>query len=139
MDKWLIKSEPTVYSWEKLMMEKKTTWDGVRNFAARNFLRSMKKNDLLFFYHSNTGMEIMGIAKVIKPAYPDPSGMGKDWVVIDIAPIRKLRKTVPLSIIKNEKRLNKMALVRLSRLSVQPVTDEEWEIVLTLAGENNAT
>ena len=135
MGKWLIKSEPTVYSWNMLMREKKTTWDGVRNYAARNFLKSMKKNDLVFFYHSNTGMEIVGIAKVVKTAYPDLAETGKDWVVIDIAPVKKLKKAVPLSLIKNDKRLNDMALVKLGRLSVQPVTIEQWGIVMNLAGE----
>ncbi len=135
MGKWLIKSEPTIYSWEKFVNEKKTTWDGVRNYAARNFLKSMKRNDLVFFYHSNTGMEIVGIAKVIKTAYPDLAEPSKEWVVVDIAPVKKLEKAVPLSVIKIDKRLIKMALVKLGRLSVQPVTKEEWGIIMSLAGE----
>ena len=135
MNYWLIKSEPSVYSWERFEKEGQTFWDGVRNYAARNNLRGMKKGDLVFWYHSNEGLEIVGIAKVIKEAYQDPTTQEDKWVAIDLKPVRKLKLSVSLAQIKADKRLNNMALVRLGRLSVQPVTDEEWEIVMEMAGE----
>lgn len=130
---WLIKSEPSVYSWERFEKEKKTTWDGVRNYAARNNLRAMKKGDLAFYYHSNEGTEIVGIAKVIKEAYQDPTTDNEAWVAVDFAPHQQLKNPVSLAAIKGEKRLAEMALVRLGRLSVQPVTDEEWKLVMEMA------
>jgi predicted RNA-binding protein with PUA-like domain len=132
---WLIKSEPFKYSWEQLEMDEQTFWDGVRNYAARNNLRSMKKGDLAFFYHSNEGTEIVGIAQVVREAYQDPTTDESAWVAVDFKPHKKLKKPVSLAQIKAEKRLATMALVRLGRLSVQPVTDEEWGIVMELAGE----
>ncbi len=132
---WLIKSEPFKYSWEQFEKDKQTFWDGVRNYAARNHLRSMKKGDLAFFYHSNEGTEIVGIAKVVKEAYQDPTTNEAAWVVVDFKPHKKLKKPVSLAQIKADKRLANMALVRLGRLSVQPVTDQEWEIVMEMAGE----
>jgi len=131
---WLIKSEPFKYSWEQLEKDKQTFWDGVRNYAARNHLRAMKKGDLAFFYHSNEGLEIVGIAKVVKEAYPDPTIDDDTWSVVDFAPHKKLKKPVSLAQIKEDKRLQDMALVKLGRLSVQPVTDKEWEIVMEMAG-----
>lgn len=131
---WLIKSEPFKYSWEQFEKDGKTHWDGVRNYAARLNLRAMKAGDLAFFYHSNEGKEIVGIAKIITEAYQDPTTTD-DWSVVDVAPVRKLNKPVTLAEIKNEQSLSQMALMRLSRLSVQPVKEEEWEIVLFLAGE----
>lgn len=113
------------------MADKKTFWDGVRNYAARNNLKAMKKGDLAFFYHSNEGLEIVGIAKVVREYYQDPTTDEDAWVVVDFAPVRKLKKPVSLAQIKSDKRLTNMALLRLSRLSVQPVTPEEWEIVLS--------
>lgn len=132
---WLIKSEPFKYSWEQFEKDKQTFWDGVRNYAARNHLRSMKKGDLAFFYHSNEGTEIVGIAKVVKEAYQDPTTNEAAWVVVDFKPHKKLKKPVSLAQIKADKRLANMALVRLGRLSVQPVTNQEWEIVMEMAGE----
>lgn len=132
---WLIKSEPSTYSWDQLVKDKQTFWDGVRNYAARNNLRAMKKGDELFFYHSNDGVEIVGIAKVAKEFYQDPTTDENTWVVIDVKPVRKLKNPVTLAQIKADKRLADMALVRLGRLSVQPVTEKEWQIVLELAGE----
>lgn len=132
---WLVKSEPFKYSWDQFVKDKKTFWDGVRNYAARNNLKAMKKGDLLFFYHSNEGLEIVGIAKLVKEFYQDPTTPEDAWVAVDLAPVRKLKKPVPLAAIKAEKRLAQMALIRLGRLSVQPVTPEEWDIVLELAGE----
>ena len=132
---WLVKSEPTKYSWDQLVKDKQTFWDGVRNYAARIHLRAMKKGDEVLFYHSNEGTEIVGIAKVAKEAYQDPTTEDDAWVVVDLKPVRKLKHPVTLAQVKADKRLSEMALVRLGRLSVQPVTDEEWKIVMDLAGE----
>lgn len=134
---WLVKSEPSVYGWEQLVKDKKTSWDGVRNYAARNHLKAMKKDDEVLFYHSNEGMEIVGIAKVDKEFYQDPTTDDANWVVVDLKPHKKLKKPVTLSQIKTDKRLQEMALVRLGRLSVQPVTEKEWKIIMELAGENS--
>jgi len=130
---WLIKSEPFKYSWDQFVKDGVTFWDGVRNYGARNNLRSMKKGDLLFFYHSNEGVEIVGIAKVVKEHYPDPTTEEDAWVVVDVKPVKKLKNPVSLAKIKIDPRLQSMALVRQGRLSVQPVTEEEWGIVLELA------
>jgi predicted RNA-binding protein with PUA-like domain len=135
MAHWLIKSEPFKYSWDQFVKDKKTFWDGVRNYAARNNLRDMKKGDELFFYHSNEGLEIVGIAKVVKEAYQDPTTDEDAWVVVDVSPVRKLKKPVTLVQMKADKRLANMDLLRLGRLSVGKVTDEEWKIVLEMAGE----
>ena len=132
---WLIKSEPFKYSWDQFEKDGQTFWDGVRNYAARNHLKAMKKGDLVFFYHSNEGTEIVGIAKVAKEAYQDQTTDDEAWVVVDFKPYKKLKKPVTLAQVKAEKQLADMALVRLGRLSVQPVTDKEWEIVMKMAGE----
>ena len=132
---WLVKSEPFKYSWDQFVTDKKTFWDGVRNYAARNNLKAMKKGDQLFFYHSNEGLEIVGIAKVVKEFYQDPTTIAEAWVAVDLAPVKKLKRPVSLASIKAEKRLTQMALIRLGRLSVQPVTDDEWNVIMELAGE----
>lgn len=132
---WLVKSEPFKYSWDQFVIDKKTFWDGVRNYGARNNLRAMKKGDEVFFYHSNEGVEIVGIAKVVKESYQDPTTAEIAWLVVDLKPIRKLTKSVPLVIIKNDVRLADMDLVRLGRLSVQTVKEHEWNIILELAGD----
>lgn len=132
---WLVKSEPSTYGWDHLKKDKQTSWDGVRNYAARNHLKAMKKGDEVLYYHSNEGTEIVGIAKVAKEHYPDPTTDDTNWVVVDLKPVRTLKKPVNLAQIKADKRLVDMALVRLGRLSVQPVTDKEWEIIMELAGE----
>ena len=132
---WLVKSEPFVYSWDMLLKDKKTTWDGIRNYAARNNLKEMKKNDLIFFYHSNEGVEIVGIATVSKEFFPDPTTDNSAWVAVELKPVRKLKKPVSLQNIKKEVRLINMDLVRLGRLSVQTVQQEEWKIILDMAGE----
>lgn len=133
---WLAKSEPSVYSWDNLVKDKQTCWSGVRNYAARLHLRAMKKGDEVLFYHSNEGTEIVGIAKVVREAYPDPTTEDDRWVAVDLRAQRKLRSPVSLAVIKKEKALANMALVRLGRLSVQPVTEEEWKRVMELAGED---
>ena len=131
---WLVKSEPSVYPWEQLEKDKQTAWEGVRNYAARNHLKTMKKGDEVLFYHSNEGLDIVGIAKVAKEAYQDPTTNDERWVVVDLKPFKKLKKPVSLNDIKKEKKLANMALVRIGRLSVQPVTDEEWETIMSMAG-----
>jgi predicted RNA-binding protein with PUA-like domain len=135
MNYWLIKSEPFKYSFDQLLKDKKTFWEGVRNYQARNNLRAMKKGDLLLFYHSNEGKEVVGIAKVVTEAYQDPTTDDTNWVVVDVAPVKKLKHPVSLETVKNEKRLADIALIKLSRLSVQPVKKEEFDIIMELAGE----
>jgi len=132
---WLIKSEPFKYSWDQFVKDKQTFWDGVRNYAARNNLRAMKKGEEVLFYHSNEGMEIVGIAKVAKEAYQDPTTEEAAWLVVDFKPVRKLKKAVPLDAIKKDPRLANMDLVRLGRLSVQSVKEDEWKIIMAMAGE----
>jgi predicted RNA-binding protein with PUA-like domain len=133
MNYWLIKSEPFKYSWDQFVKDKETFWDGVRNYQARNNLRAMKKGDLAFWYHSNEGMEIVGIAKVTKESYQDPTTDDTAWLVVNFKPVKKLKKPVSLATVKADIRLEKMALVKAQRLSVQPVTPEEWAIILELA------
>ncbi len=135
MSYWLVKSEPFKYSWDQFVLDKQTFWDGVRNYGARNNLKAMKKGDLVLFYHSNEGVEIIGIAKVVKESYQDPTTEETAWVVVDLKPVKKLKKTVPLSIIKKDNRLADMDLVRLGRLSVQTVKESEWFVIMDLAGE----
>ena len=134
MNYWLIKSEPSKYSWEQFEKDGIATWDGVRNYAARNILRSMKKGDLAFWYHSNEGMEIVGIAKVVKESYQDPTTDNPAWLVVDFKPFQKIKKPVSLVQMKADKRLINMDLIRLGRLSVGAVREAEWEIVISLAG-----
>ena len=132
---WLVKSEPSVYSWDDLVKEKQTCWSGVRNYAARINLRAMKKGDEVLYYHSNEGVEIVGIAKVAKEAYQDPTTEDERWVAVDLKPHKKLRNPVSLATLKADKRFANMDLVRLGRLSVQTVKAEEWEWVMKMAGE----
>jgi predicted RNA-binding protein with PUA-like domain len=131
---WLVKSEPSKYSYEQLEKDKQTFWDGIRNYAARIHLRAMKKGEEVLFYHSNEGLAIVGIAKVAKEAYQDPTTDDEAWVAVDLKPYKKIKKPVTLEQVKADKRLKDMALVRLGRLSVQPVTDDEWNIILELGG-----
>jgi predicted RNA-binding protein with PUA-like domain len=131
---WLVKSEPSVYSWEQFEKDGKTVWDGIRNYASRLHLRAMKKGDEVLYYHSNEGLDIVGIAKVIKEAYQDPS-TDEDWSAVDLKPVKKLKHPVSLKQIKTEKRLKDMALLRISRLSVQPVTDAEWAVIMELSNQ----
>jgi predicted RNA-binding protein with PUA-like domain len=131
MNYWLVKTEPETYSWDNLVKDSKTTWDGVRNFQARSNLKKMQNGDQVFIYHTGDEKAIIGLAKVVKEPYPDPKD--KDWVVVDLAPGKKLKKPVSLSKIKADKRLANMVLVRASRLSVQPVKPEETELILSLS------
>lgn len=135
MAHWLVKSEPSVYAFDQLVKDKSTCWSGVRNYAARLHLRGMKKGDEVFYYHSNEGTAIVGIAKVAKETYQDPTTDDDRWVAVDLAAVRRLKNSVSLEQIKADKRLAEMALVRIGRLSVQPVTDREWKIILEMAGE----
>mgnify|MGYP001067688678 FL=1 len=133
MNYWLVKSEPFKYSWQQFEKDGETFWDGVRNYAARNNLKAMKKGDLVFWYHSNEGLEIVGIAKVIKEAYQDPTTTDSAWVAVNLKPYKKFKKPVTLAQIKAEKTLSNMDLVRLSRLSVGRVKEHEWQTVLALS------
>jgi predicted RNA-binding protein with PUA-like domain len=130
---WLIKSEPFKYSWQQLEKDGRTFWDGVRNYAARNNLKAMKKGDQIFFYHSNEGLEIVGIVKVVKEAYQDPTTEEEAWVAVDVAPVKRLKKPVSLAAIKSESALSSMEILRLSRLSVCRVTEEQWQKILQMS------
>ena len=132
---WLVKSEPSVYSFDTFLKEGQTCWSGIRNYAARLHLRAMKNGDEVFFYHSNEGIEIVGIAKVVKEHYQDPTIDDDRWSAVDIKAVKKIKNPVTLDTIKKDKRLANMALVRIGRLSVQPVSDAEWKIIMELAGE----
>jgi predicted RNA-binding protein with PUA-like domain len=131
MNHWLVKSEPSAYSWDQLVKDKQTAWTGVRNYAARLHLRAMKKGDLVLFYHSNEGLEVVGITKVVKEAYQDPTTKD-DWSCVDIAAHKKLKKPVPLSVIKTDKLLKDIPLVRIPRLSCMPVSAAEFDRILEL-------
>ena len=133
MNYWLVKSEPFKYSWEQFLKDKKAVWDGVRNYAARNNMRAMKKGDLLFFYHSNEGLAIVGIAKVVKEAYQDPTTDDTAWSVVEIAPFKTLKRSVTLSEIKADKQLASMQIIKLSRLSVSSVKPEEFDRIIALS------
>ena len=133
MNHWLVKSEPFKYSWEQFEKEGNTFWDGVRNYQARNNLRDMKKGDLVLWYHSNEGMEVVGIAKVVKEAYQDPTTDETAWVVVDLKPFKKLKRAVSLAEIKADPRLQQIGLVRQGRLSVQALKPEEFDAILDLS------
>ena len=133
MNHWIVKSEPIKYSWEKFEKDKKTFWDGVRNYQARNNLRAMKKGDLVMWYHSNEGKEVVGIAKVAKEFYQDPTTTDPNWVVVDLVPFKKLKKSVTLEQIKADKRLQNIALVRQGRLSVSSLKAVEFDAILELS------
>lgn len=132
MNHWLVKSEPVKYSWAKFNEDGQTFWDGVRNYQARNNLKAMKKGDLLLFYHSNDGKEVVGIAKVLKEFYQDPTTDDANWVVVDIAPVESLNVPVTLEQIKADPRLKDISLVRQGRLSVMPLKKEEFDRILEL-------
>jgi predicted RNA-binding protein with PUA-like domain len=133
MQYWLVKSEPEKYSWEKFNKDGRTFWDGVRNFAARNNMRAMKEGDLVFFYHSNEGKEIVGIAKVVKEAYQDPTTDDTNWVVVELSPVEPLKNPVTLVQVKAEPSLQNLELVRLGRLSVSAVKPEEFDKIMEMS------
>ncbi|MEE9174886.1 MAG: EVE domain-containing protein [Thermodesulfobacteriota bacterium] len=132
MNYWLVKSEPFKYSWDDLLKDGSTYWDGVRNYQARNNLKSMEKGDLVLYYHSNEGKEVVGVARVIKEFYQDPTTQDDRWVVVDIEPVNKLNSPVSLSDIKNDKRLEKVPLVTHSRLSVMPILKKHFETIIKM-------
>ncbi len=134
MNYWLVKSEPSVYSWDQLVKDKKATWDGVRNFAARNHMKAMKKGDQVFFYHSNEGLAIVGITEVAKEFYQDPTTDDTNWVVVDLKPVQALPKPVTLADMKADKTFENMALIRIGRLSVSPVSATEYKKILKMGG-----
>ena len=133
MKYWLLKSEPDVWSWDNQVKEGASMWDGVRNYQARNNLKEMKKNDLCFFYHSVTERSIVGIVKVVKEYYPDPTDKTGRFVVVDVKSIKKLKNPVSLDQIKENIRLQDIALVKQSRLSVMPLKKTEWDIIIKMS------
>ena len=130
---WLVKSEPSTYSWAQLVKDKKTSWTGVRNPTAQINLRAMKTGDRCFFYHSGTGKEIVGVAEVVKAAYPDPTDKAGKAVTVDVTPVEPVKPAVTLAAIKADPKFKEMKLVRQSRLSVSPVSDEHWKALLKMA------
>lgn len=132
MKYWLVKSEPFKYSWNDFLKDGWTYWDGVRNYQARNNLQIMKKGDLVLYYHSNEGLEVVGVAQVIKEAYQDPTTDDERWVVVDLKPKQALKKPVSLFEIKKDRRLKDIALIKQSRLSVIPVTKREFETITSM-------
>ncbi len=134
MNYWLVKSEPFKYSWEQFVKDKKTHWDGVRNYAARNNLKAMAKGDQVLFYHSNEGLAIVGIAEVVKTAYQDPTTEDPNWVVVDLKPVKAMPNPVTLADIKATPTLKDMDLVRLSRLSVGTVKPDEYKLIMKMGG-----
>ncbi len=134
MNYWLVKSEPFKYSWDQFVKDKKTFWDGVRNYAARNNMKEMKKGDKVFWYHSNEGLAIVGIAEVVKEHYQDPTTDDPNWVVVDLKPVKALPTPVTLAQLKADGRFNDMDLLRLGRLSVGRVRETEYNDILELGG-----
>jgi predicted RNA-binding protein with PUA-like domain len=134
MSFWLLKSEPDVYGWDDLVHEGETVWNGVRNNAARLHLRAMKEGDDALFYHSNIGKEAVGLCRISRAAYPDPTDESGQWVAVSVQPVRRLGRPVTLAEMKAEPALADFQLIRQSRLSVVPVTAEEWDTILTMAG-----
>jgi len=134
MNYWLVKQEPEAYSWSDFLKDGQTAWTGVRNFAARENLRAMKTGDRVFFYHSGEEKSVVGLARVRREAYPDPTADEGDWSAVDLAPVRTLAKPVALAAIKTDKILKEMALVRQTRLSVMPITPEQFARLLALSG-----
>ena len=137
MKYWLIKSEPSTWSWNDQIKNKKTMWDGVRNYQARNNLKLMKKNDLCFFYHSVTERSIVGIVKVVKEYYPDPTDKTERFVVVDVKATKKLKNPVSLDQIKENNKLKDIALVKQSRLSVMPLTKKEWDEIINMSSNSS--
>ncbi len=134
MRHWLMKSEPSAYSWDDLVRDKRTSWNGVRNFQAANNLKAMKTGDRAFFYHSNEGKAIMGVMEIARAAYPDPSDKTGRFVMVDVRPLMPVKHPVTLAAIKSQPRLKSLALLRQSRLSVSPVESAQWAILAEMAG-----
>ncbi|BBK40030.1 ubiquinol-cytochrome c reductase [Allostella vacuolata] len=134
MAHWLLKSEPFKYSWDQMVADGRTHWNGVRNHQAANNLKAMKKGDRAFFYHSNEGLAIVGVVEIVREAYPDPSDEAGRFVMVDVAPLKPVKTPVTLAEIKANPELAELALVRQSRLSVVPVGDQEWKVICKMAG-----
>jgi len=134
MAHWLVKSEPGTYSWAQMVADKRTNWSGVRNFQAAANLKAMKKGDRAFFYHSGEGKEIVGVAEIVKEAYPDPTDKEGKFVQVDVVPVEPVKSPVDLATIKATPALKAMKLVKLSRLSVSPVSADEWKIIAKMTG-----
>lgn len=139
MNHWLVKSEPFAYSWDDFVKVGKSVWDGVRNYQARNNLKAMVAGDWVFFYHSNEGLAVVGIAQVFKEAYPDPTTDDPRWVAVEFVPVQRLERPVTLQQIKADNRLQQIALIRQSRLSVMPIRPEEFDIILSLSQDEDAS
>jgi predicted RNA-binding protein with PUA-like domain len=135
MNYWLLKTEPSTFSWDDLVKQGTAMWDGVRNYQARNNLRKMKKGDIAFIYHSVKEPCIVGVSEVVKEYYPDPTAKEGDWSVVEVKPLQKLGRSIPLQEIKQIRNLNQMVLVKSSRLSVQPVTKSEYDFIMKMANE----
>ena len=135
---WLVKSEPSAYSWTDLIRDSQTSWTGVRSYQARNNLRTMKKGDFVLFYHSVIDPSVMGVAKVVQEAYPDPTAKEGDWSCVDLASVEPLSTPVSLALIKSEKSLSEMPLIKQSRLSVMPVTTKEYARILEFGRSNQS-
>jgi predicted RNA-binding protein with PUA-like domain len=131
---WLMKSEPSVYSWADLVKDKKTAWSGVRNYEARNNMQAMKKGDQVFFYHSNEGKEIVGIMEVVREAYPDPEDATGKFVMVDVKPLKPLKTPVSLATLKADKHFAELGLIRKGRISVTSVGAAHWAAICKLAG-----
>jgi predicted RNA-binding protein with PUA-like domain len=131
---WLVKQEPETYSWDDLVRDGRTDWSGVRNFQARNNLKQMKTGDSVLFYHSGDSKSVVGIAEVVKPGYPDPTSDDQQWVAVDIKPVKALKKPVPLADIRANAKLGNLLLVRQSRLSVMPVSKDDFQTILKMGG-----
>jgi len=138
MQYWLVKQEPESYAWATFVKEGRTAWTGVRNFQARNNLQAMKRGDLVLFYHSVTDKQVMGYARVEREAYPDPTAEEGDWCCVDLAPVKALKQPVGLEAIKADRVLKSMPLVKQARLSVMPLTREQFEQILQLDGQGIA-
>jgi len=134
MQYWMLKSEPSAYSWDRLVKDGRTSWTGVRNHQAANNLKAMRQGDRGFFYHSNEGLAIVGVVEIVREAYPDPGDASGRFVTVDVAPVMPAKEPVTLAAIKATKALAELALVRQSRLSVSPVTPKEWRVLAKMAG-----
>jgi predicted RNA-binding protein with PUA-like domain len=135
MNYWLVKQEPAAYSWLDLLQDRRTAWTGVRNFQARNNLRSMKKGDPVLYYHSVSEKQIVGLARVAREAYPDPTAEEGDWVCVDLAPVQTLARPVSLDAVKNDSAVKDTALAKNSRLSVAPLSKAQFDRLMAMAGE----
>ena len=136
---WMVKQEPETYSWDNFVDDGKTDWTGVRNYQARNNLREMQAGDRVLFYHSGKDKAVVGVAEVIKPAYPDPTADDPQWVAIDLKPVKAFSKPVPLPAIRYDKRLSGLPLIRQSQLSVMPLTKDEFDVLVAMGNGKSRT